>query len=85
MLFSQRSCRSRLAAALCLLLSATAVSVQEIRGTFLGRVTDETASSVPGAKVIITNQGTNLSAEAVTNDEGNYAAPFCNRANTRSR
>ena len=78
MLFSRLSFRRRLgllAAALCL-LGATPVSAQEIRGTFLGRVTDPSTSSVPGAKVIITNQDTNASVEVTTNLEGNYAAPF---------
>ena len=55
---------------------AATVSAQEIRGSLLGRIIDPSGASIPGAKVIIVNQATNLVVEVMTNIEGNYVAAF---------
>src|SRR6476646_9616208 len=58
---------------LCL---AAAVHAQETRGQILGRVTDESAAVVVGAKVKAVNVNTNVVSNATTNDNGDYALPF---------
>ncbi|MBA3712465.1 MAG: TonB-dependent receptor [Pyrinomonadaceae bacterium] len=58
-----------LAAVLCLTISSFA---QESRATLTGRVGDAAGASVPGAKVSIKNQQTNITIDVVTGDEGNY-------------
>lgn len=55
---------------------AAAAAAQEIRGTILGQVTDPTSAAVPGAKVSIVNQATNVTVAVTTNMEGRYVAPF---------
>ena len=49
---------------------------QESRGTIIGRVTDSSGSVVPAASVRITNIATGVSVPVVTNESGNYSAPF---------
>ena len=59
-------------------VSAGGVGAQEFRGTILGRVTDPQGAAVPGVTVVVTNQGTNVSAEAVTQSDGAYAVLYLN-------
>jgi hypothetical protein len=47
--------------ALVLALATTTLG-QEIRGTILGRILDESKATVPGSKVTITNQATNVAS-----------------------
>ncbi len=54
----------------------TAAAGQEARGTILGRVTDSSGAVIPGASVKITNQSTGVTTSLVTNDQGNYQAPY---------
>jgi hypothetical protein len=54
---------------------------QEIRGTILGQVSDESGLGVPGAKVSIVNEATNVGVEVATNMEGRYVAPFLSPGN----
>lgn len=42
-------------------------------GTILGRVTDQSDAVVPQAQVTLRNEGTNISVEAQTNSDGEYA------------
>jgi len=53
-----------------------ALRAQSPQGSFQGRVTDATGAAMPGAKVIITNQETQILREAVATEAGDYAAPF---------
>ena len=55
-------------AALCFGQSTT----QSIQGI----VTDPSGAAIAGAKVTVTNQGTNVSLTAVSNDTGNYTFPL---------
>ncbi|HYK91226.1 MAG TPA: TonB-dependent receptor [Acidobacteriota bacterium] len=57
-----------------LLLLPAAIYGQSIFGTILGTVTDESGAIVPGAKIVITNQGENTSRELVTDAQGNFEA-----------
>ncbi len=43
-------------------------------GTILGTVTDPQNSTVPGAKVKVTNTGTGVAREVTTDNQGNFAA-----------
>ena len=58
------------------LLSGATAGAQEIRGTILGQITDPSGAAVPGARVSIVNQSTNVATEITTNMEGRYVGPF---------
>jgi hypothetical protein len=59
-----------------LLAAASILPAQVTTGTILGYVTDPSGAAVPGAKVTIANQDTNVAAEALlTNREGNFELP----------
>src|SRR5258708_541722 len=45
---------------------------QAVSGTLLGTVSDTQGAVVPGAKITITETGTNISRSGVTNASGNY-------------
>ena len=58
-------------------LAWTSVAHAQIRSaTLTGTVTDPQKAIVPGATVVITNEGTNVSQELVTNDAGLFTAPL---------
>ena len=71
---------------LAVLASVAALcAAQEFRGTILGRVTDPSGAAVAGASVQVVNEETNLAATAVSNEAGNYQAPFLLPGNYRVR
>lgn len=49
---------------------------QNITGTILGTITDPSGAAVPGVYVTITNQSTNESTRAVTDQLGRYQVPY---------
>ena len=58
-------------------LAWTSVAHAQIRSaTLTGTVTDPQKAIVPGATVVVTNEGTNVSQELVTNDAGLFTAPL---------
>jgi hypothetical protein len=59
-----------------LVLAAAALSAQTSTGTITGTVADSSGAVVAGAKVAVTNAGTNARLEVVTNESGNYTAPL---------
>ncbi|RPJ49994.1 MAG: carboxypeptidase regulatory-like domain-containing protein, partial [Acidobacteria bacterium] len=64
---------------LTLLLAVSSVGTsrgQEFRGSISGRVLDATGALVPGVTIVVTNEETNVSIQAVSNDEGNYTVPY---------
>ena len=63
--------RAAIAMSLAVVLTALA-SAQNTNGRVIGIVTDPQGAAVPGAKVIVTNVGTNVSWNTVTDDKGNY-------------
>jgi len=67
--------RACFAVAIILALTA-AVHAQENRGSILGRVTDPSGAVVAGAQIHVTNTSTGGKIDTVSNDEGNYNAPF---------
>ena len=62
-----------------LLLSAASTagaSAQEFRGTITGRVIDSSGGVLPGVTVTVTNTATAVAVPTVTNETGNYTAPY---------
>ena len=49
---------------------------QEFRGSISGRVLDATGALVPGVTIMVTNEETNVSVQAISNEEGNYTVPY---------
>src|SRR5215467_6128351 len=48
---------------------------QVIVSSIVGRVTDPSGATVPGAQVTVTNSETGISVKTVTSSEGTYAVP----------
>jgi len=61
---------------LILALTGLSVAAQDYRGSILGRITDPTGAVVPGAKITLTNEGTNWKLSTESNSEGHYLAPL---------
>ena len=58
-------------------LAWTSVAHAQIRSaTLTGTVTDPQKAIVPGATVVVTNEGTNASQQLVTNEAGLFTAPL---------
>jgi len=70
-----RAIRSGLLCGLVLLLSSSLYS-QEFRATLTGRVLDPSEAPIAGAKVTVTNTGTNEAHNVATDSQGNYTVPF---------
>lgn len=64
-----------LGAAAFLLAAAPAVQAQSSRGAIVGLVRDASGAVIPGAAVVVTNLGTNVSFRFETDDTGNYYVP----------
>jgi hypothetical protein len=58
------------------LLLAAAANAQETRSAVQGLVLDQQGASIVHATVVVTNTGTNVSNQVVTNDTGHYEANF---------
>ncbi len=56
-------------------LVCSTASAQSFRSTVVGDVTDQSGAGVPGAKVTVTQKGTNFTQTAITNEEGKYTIP----------
>lgn len=50
-------------------------SAQVLYGSIVGDLKDATAASIPGATIVVTNNGTGLTREAVTDTAGHYTLP----------
>jgi hypothetical protein len=66
--------KSILRMVIILVLAATA-GAQSTAGTITGTVSDITGAVLPGVDVTVTNEGTNLTRNLVTNESGLYTAP----------
>ncbi|MBM3785154.1 MAG: carboxypeptidase regulatory-like domain-containing protein [Acidobacteria bacterium] len=62
--------------ALAFFIAAVPLAAQDTRGSINGTVTDPQAAVVAGAKVTVTNTGTNVSVSLTTNASGYYEAPL---------
>ena len=65
--------RKRVSLAALVLLIAAPVFAQRFTAAIRGTVTDQTAGSIPGASVTITNENTGLTRTVPTNAEGNFS------------
>jgi hypothetical protein len=61
--------------AAALLVAPRAAFTQVITATLYGVVHDSTGAILPGATVVVTNQGTNLTRETVSDERGEFALP----------
>src|SRR5689334_8905160 len=61
--------------AFILLGPTSALSAQVTTATVYGLVQDSSGAVLPGATVVATNQGTNLSREVITDERGEFALP----------
>ena len=48
---------------------------QIVSGSIVGSVTDPSGGTIPGVKVVVTSQETNLTRSTITNDTGDYSFP----------
>jgi outer membrane receptor protein involved in Fe transport len=60
---------------LSLILAATLAHAQTFRGTILGTIMDSSGAAIPGAQVVIKNQGTGQARTTVTGEAGTYTVP----------
>ncbi len=58
-----------------MILFVVGLSAQTYQGSIVGTITDKTGAVLPGAKVTITNTGTNQSRVLKSNQAGEYSAP----------
>src|SRR5438128_12580889 len=68
--------RSFLLAGAALACLCATIAAQTISGTIIGRVTDPTVAVVPNATITARSEQTDLTREAVTNQEGYYSLTF---------
>src|SRR5690242_4337784 len=61
--------------AIVLLFVSSLLEAQVTTATVYGVVRDSTGAVLPGANVTVTNQGTNLSRDAVSDERGEFAVP----------
>jgi hypothetical protein len=67
--------RFSLLTSLILLLGLTSLLKAQTTATLLGHAVDTTGAIIPGAKIVVTNVGTNASRETFTDINGNYIVP----------
>ena len=65
-------------AAICAVSFTRSAQAQLTSGDVLGTVTDTSGAVIPGAKVTLTNVGTNIAASAVSNGTGDYTFNLLN-------
>lgn len=77
-MISQAGFRSRVRLVLLVLgtlCGVTAVSHAQFTSGFTGVVTEQSGAAVPGAKITVTNQATNISQYTVASDTGDFRVP----------
>ena len=66
-----RFCRSALVL-IAAFLPAVPTAAQEATGRVVGTVTDTQGAAIPGTRIVVTNTGTSVLSQTVTNNEGFY-------------
>ncbi|MGE5124904.1 MAG: carboxypeptidase regulatory-like domain-containing protein, partial [Betaproteobacteria bacterium] len=77
---SSRRALGALSALLAVALGAGPAAAQESRGRVQGLVTDTSGAIVPGASVVLTNDGTQVAVTRVTNRDGRYLFDYVDPA-----
>src|SRR5438874_7847453 len=62
--------------ALVVAIPATTLLGHSTTATITGTVTDPSAAVLPGVEIVVTNEGTGLVRNTVTNESGNYTVPL---------
>src|ERR1700742_994991 len=77
---SLRQCFGAGAAALILILAASALSLtaQVSTGTVLGTVTDASGAAIGDAQILIKNSGTGVTQSTTTDNQGRFTVPSLN-------
>jgi len=70
---------------LILAIASMAVSNGQTQGEITGEVADSSGAMIPDARVTITNVGTNVTRETITNSTGRYSFPALNPGTYRMR
>jgi hypothetical protein len=83
--FECRGCRYFLLALVGFLVMCGSASAQTASGRIIGTVTDEQGAAIADAKVTVTNTGTNVRSDTVTNADGFYQVCSSRSVHTRSR
>ena|GEM_PF-419940 len=65
-----------LCVALCICLMSGTLSAQVKSSSIVGTVTDTNGDVVTGAKVVVTEEATNVSTEAATSSKGEFSVPY---------
>ena len=60
---------------LAMLLVSGIANAQTFRGTILGTIVDSSGAAIPGAEVLIKNQGTAQNRTTTSGDAGTYTVP----------
>ena len=68
--------RTSFARAILIVMAAVTLFAQSTTQSIIGLVTDSTGAVIQGAKVTLTNIGTNVVLTTTTNETGNYAFPL---------
>lgn len=68
--------KQRIYGVLAFVLIAGAAQAQIVKGTFVGTVVDQAGAVVAGAKITVTNLGTSVVANTLTDSAGSYVLPF---------
>jgi len=60
---------------LCVIVVSATANAQTFRGTILGTVIDQSGAAIPGAQVVVKNQGTGTTRTTTSGDAGTYQVP----------
>src|SRR5687767_11047413 len=70
------SAMKRWLAALVVCLGGAHAAAQDFRGAISGTVNDSTGGALPGAEVMVTNEGTGVAVSVATDAKGFYQARY---------
>ena len=60
---------------LFLFLAAVSAVAQTTTGTIVGTIRDSSGAIITGAKIRVTNEGTNIAISVTSNDSGDFVVP----------
>ena len=60
---------------LILFVAAVSAVAQTTTGTIVGTIRDSSGAIIAGAKIRVTNEGTNIAISVTSNDSGDFVVP----------